>query len=347
MNIISKITKIYKLFLLVIIYFCSSGVGLAQENDSQISYGVKLDTNAILIGDQINMRLFVNQNPSLKIKFPVLSDSISKNVEIVKSFNQDTVKLEDGKIQVGKNYVITSFEKGPHKINPFEFAIQYNNDLKSFRTDTTLILVNSFQIDTTKAHYDIVEPREAPLTWDEAVHYILIGVGILLALIIITLAVLYFVYKRKKKPIFSKPEIKEPPHVIAFRELDRIKTEKLWQNGFIKEFHSEITRVLREYIDYKYDLNTIESTTDETLDQVRAELGESVWFNDLKTVLERADLAKFAKMQPLPNENEESFIKSFGIVETSTKESLKEESEKEIKETDNSSSVKKDKFTDV
>src|SRR5690606_5542605 len=104
----------------------------------------------------------------------------------------------------------------------------------------------------TRGPTDIKMPYDAPVTLKEVIPYIL---GIILIG-----AILFFILyaiKRKKnnQPIFVLPKKpKEPPHVVALRELDRIKSEKIWQQGKSKQFYSEVTETLRKYIENRFEI---------------------------------------------------------------------------------------------
>ncbi|MGQ1909270.1 hypothetical protein ACT3CE_05730 [Marinifilum sp. RC60d5] len=296
-------------FLLCMVVFTQSS--FAQDNKG-INYSVKLDTNVIVIGDQIKLQLSVEQPKDIKIGFPVLSDSIVNGVEIINQFPQDTSIVSEGMIKVDKNFLITSFEGGVYKLKPFELQVYDENSIKVFRSDTLLLGVHTMQIDTTKANFDIVMPIETPLSLAEIAPWL---VGALLFIALIGFLIWYFRFRKKDQPLFTTTKPDEPAHIIALRKLDELKKEKLWQSGKIKMFHSEITDTIRLYLDKRYNLSTQESTTDEILEAVNSVEVNNDWHRNLREILERADLAKFAKFQPLPDENERSLKYAYQIVE--------------------------------
>lgn len=315
------------LIAFVIVYGISlSFPSFAQEDEKGINYSAQLDTNVIVIGDQINLLLSVEQPKGIHIDFPIFSDSIASGIEIVKQSPQDTISLKDGLIKVNKNFVITSFDGGVHKMNPFEFKIHSENFLNVIRTDSMMLGVKTFEVDTTKANFDIVMPIQTPIAFAEIAPWALGGI------VLVGLLVLLIIYLRKRKkdqPLFaiSKPE--EPAYVIALRKLDEIKEKKLWQTGKVKQFHSELTDTLRYYLDQRFNLSTLESTTEEILAAVASLEENKDWNSNLKEILERADLAKFAKFQPLPDENERSLKYAYKLVETTI---VSETSKKEADE---------------
>lgn len=300
---------------------------IAQDQDEGFKVSVALDTNVIAIGDQINLQLTIDQPKGIDVSFPVFTDSITRNIEIIRQWPLDSTKKKDGSFKVNKKFLITSFDGGVHKIPPFVFKLNGANINNIIRTDTLQLGVRSFEIDTTKANFDIAMPIHTPVSFAEVAPWA--GGGLLL--IIILFAVYYF-YRRYKnnQPLFKAEVPAEPAHVIALRKLEEIDEQKLWQTGKIKQYHSDLTDAVRNYLDERFGLATIESTTDETMDAISEEMMHKDLIADLKVILERADLAKFAKFQPLPDENQLSLKYAYRIVEqTRIEETVIEEPEEE------------------
>ncbi len=109
--------------------------------------------------------------------------------------------------------------------------------------------------------------------------------------------------------------ITEPAHVIAFRELEKLKNEKLWQNGETKKYYIRLTEIIRQYLENRFGVNSLELTTSETLEAlVKTGFKKDESFNKLRSVLTGADLVKFAKYKPDPTENESVFSNSYDFV---------------------------------
>ena len=116
----------------------------------------------------------------------------------------------------------------------------------------------------------------------------------------------------------AKP--KEAPHVIAIRELDKLKGEQLWQSGQLKAYHSRLTDIVREYIEHRFDIHTLERTSDEILDSFKnTGLSERVPFESLRQMLFQADMVKFAKGNPLPEDNMRSLEQAYNFVKKTLK----------------------------
>lgn len=327
---LQTIKKQFQRSLLFLSFALLLNPAMAQNNENDLTVNVALDTNVIAIGDQINLNLSIDQPKDVSVNFPVFTDSITKNIEVIRQWPIDTTKNKDGSFKVNKRYLITSFDGGVHKIPPFVFKLNGANINNIIRTDTMQLGVRSFEIDTTKANFDIAMPIHTPVSFAEVAPWA--GGGLLLILILFAA---YYFYRRYKgnQPLFKAEVPAEPAHVIALRKLEEIDEQKLWQTGKIKQYHSDLTDAVRSYLDERFDLATIESTTDETMDAVSEDMMHKDLIADLKVILERADLAKFAKFQPLPDENQLSLKYAYRIVEkTLIKETVIEEPEKEESE---------------
>jgi hypothetical protein len=128
-----------------------------------------------------------------------------------------------------------------------------------------------------------------------------------------------------------------PAHVVALNELDKIKQEKPWQQGRSKEYHTELTDIIREYIERVFNVNSMEMTSEEILEHLRIlRLEQKTAYLGLTQLLRLADLVKFAKFNPTPDEHELSLSNSYLFVnETKVEEPkpLEEIKKDDIKET--------------
>ena len=171
-------------------------------------------------------------------------------------------------------------------------------------------------------------PYKAPLTFREIVPYLGIGLGVL---IIVAFLIYYFVKRKKNEPVFvRKPKPKEPPHIIAYRELDRLKKEKFWQKNLIKKYHSEVTEVVRTYIEDRFYIRAMEQTSNEILASFKqTQFIDSILFDALKKMLQLADMVKFAKAIPLADENEQSLKEAYMFIDK-TKQVFKSPEEENV-----------------
>lgn len=285
----------------------------------EIKIKAELDSAAILIGDQVKLNLEIEFPEEIDVFFPVPSDTLSEHVEIIERSLLDTVQLENNRLSVKQEYLVTSFDTGHHVIPPFEFIFSYNEFKDTAQSNPTVLHVFTLpKIDSLmnalQGPIDIKPPYEAPLSFKEVAPWIL---GTLLLAGLLFLIIYAIKRRRNNQPIFSFPQKpKEPAHIIALRRLDEIKEEKIWQQGKTKEFYSQVTDTLREYIEDRFRINALEQTSDETIAAFKAneKLLDTTTFGNLQRILKNADLVKFAKYEPLPDENNLALIDAFFFV---------------------------------
>jgi hypothetical protein len=100
-----------------------------------------------------------------------------------------------------------------------------------------------------------------------------------------------------------------PPHEVALEALKVLEEKQLWQDGHFKRYYTELTDILRTYMDGRFKVSTLEKTSDEILRTMRLTDGiTNSSLQNLRQVLELADLVKFARFKPLPDENQLSLM---------------------------------------
>jgi cell division protein YceG involved in septum cleavage len=194
------------------------------------------------------------------------------------------------------------------------------------------LTVNTVQVneqtDDINAEKNIMS---APFSWIELARWSGIGLAAVLIIAVIVLLLMRFVFNKKVTILPETSEVVLPAHVVALQKLEQIKTEKIWQQGQIKQFYTDITDVIREYLSGAYCINAMEMTTDEIVALVKKNKDLDEIRLVLKDMLELSDLVKFAKFVPLENENEKAVLDAFMIVEKTTKEEETEEKQEQEK----------------
>ena len=283
-----------------------------------------IDSTNVLIGDQLNLRLEVLQHKDASVEFPQIGDSLSPTIEVIEKSQLDTFHLDaEEQIRIIQNLAITSFDTGEQVVPSLQFLLNFNNLTDTLESLPTRFFVHGMAIDTTKGPVDIKIPYQAPVTLSEVYPYIL-GAIIIGALFFF---LFYYIQRRKKnKPIFSKPEKpKEPAHIIAIRELDRIKGKELWQHNEIKPFYSAVSDTLRIYIEDRFNIQSMECTTDETIQAFskQKDLLSKKSFEELKEILTLSDLVKFAKYIPQADDHNMTLMNAYFFVNNTKLEEQK------------------------
>ena len=263
-------------------------IGVAQENPISI----ETDTTTIKIGEQIQFKIKVDEINN--VVFPKLQlDSLGK-VEVIESLPIDTLKN-----RLEKKYLLTSFDSG-HYVLPKQLVLINN---KQFFTDSLLVNVATVKVDTLKQKmFPIKSIKKEPKTFDDYKYLLwwLIPILILLAVI------LYFIFRKKEKK--EVPKVIIAPIQEALQRLKELDDKQLPQQNKVKIYYSELTDIVRTYIEKDINIPALESTTNELIETISdfnesSKLGISKEIiQQLKEVLQSADLVKFAKSKPIIDE---------------------------------------------
>lgn len=307
-----------KIFLSIFLFFALVNITLAGE----ISVRTSIEPSEILIGEQASLKIELTQDKDDKVSWPQFSDTIATNVSIIEKLATDTISLPDNRISITSEYLVSSYDSGFYYIPEFVFETVS----QKVTSNPVGLTVNTVQVNeqTDDIHAE-KEIMSAPFSWIELAQWSGIGLAIILIIAIIVLLLMRFVFKKKVTIIPEEPEVILPAHVVALEKLEQIKTEKIWQQGQIKQFYTQLTDVIREYLSRAYSINAMEMTTDEIVALVKKNKDLDEIRIVLKEMLELSDLVKFAKFIPLENENEKAVLDAFMIVEKTTKEPEVEE----------------------
>lgn len=275
-----------------------------------------LDSMTIFIGDQTDLHLQATMNATEQVSLPVYGETLMPEIEIVDRTIADTTRLSDGRMQVNQYLTITSFKDSLFYIAPQPFVCGGDT---LWSEPLSLNVVQPFEVDTTLAITDIKDIQDAPIWWWGIIRWILLG----LLLIGLGIGIYYLVrYIRKHKTGATEEEEQvplRPAEEVALEKLDEIKAEKIWQDGKVKEYHTELTDVIREYISRRYEVSSTEKTSDETLRELKPLMKEQKdLFDRLRKMLSLADLVKFAKWTTTPDENESALLTAYDFVRETT-----------------------------
>ncbi|MFD2566807.1 hypothetical protein [Pseudotenacibaculum haliotis] len=304
-----------KIRILLFFLFLST-VTLAQQ------VKVEVDTTNIRIGEQFHFKISVSDTANVII--PKLENL--KGLEVVEDYKIDTIKNN-----LIKKYLLTGFDSGAYYIPSQQIFIRNRAHI----TDSILINVATVAIDTTKQKmFPIKAIKSEPYTFDDFLPYL---IWVILGILLIG-GLIYYLKTRKKEEISEEEIIAAlPPFEEAIERLHKLDEKLLWQNNEVKKYYSELTEIIRSYIEKELKIPALESTTDELIDTLAD-------FNDAKTIetsrdaikklkelLQEADLVKFAKSKPLSHEIEEDRKDAENVLENLKAKPVIEEVETETK----------------
>ena len=271
---------------------------------------VKVDTADILVGEQTTLHVTVTTDPNRRIIIPLPSDTLMTGVEVISVSDADST-VADGRLVIRRDILVTSFDSSLYLLPPF-VAIDGADTIESNQVALKVSTV-PVDVDNPEKFYDIKDVWKPPFVLADYYPWIF---GVLTALFLIcVIGYLVQRYRRHRSEVPVKPAEPElPPYETAIRELDSIKDQKLWQQGLNKEYYTQVTDTLRRYISRRYGVNAMEKTSEEILAIIERETDERSVYDTLRQVLRLSDYVKFAKLHPLPDENDESMRNAYLFV---------------------------------
>ncbi len=262
-----------------------------------------LDSNAIMIGDQVVFKLGITVPDNSVVEWPLIVDTLTSNIEVLARSNIDTT-VTNSKISFQQQLIITSFDSGYFEIPAMDFKFGFQGDTSFNVLSTGVLFLQVYvpEVDTTQAFKPIIGPIKEPYTFIEVLPWIVV---ITAGVILITLLLIYLRKRKNKQPVFakkSKPAL--PSHVIAINKLEELRLAKLWQSGKLKKYYTELTNIIREYIVNRYDYDALEKTSFEIITELNNYDINDEAMEKLENVLELSDMVKFAKAVPTALEND-------------------------------------------
>lgn len=259
---------------------------------SQVSSSI--DSSSIKIGAQITYKIQVETDTTSLVVFP--EGQTFTPLEMIESYAIDTIKNKD-KFSLIKKYGLTQFDSGTYTI-PRQKIIVAD---KAFFTDSLKVEVNTVVVDTTKQGlYDIkplIEVKKQGSNWWKYLLITLLVIGIIAA------ALWWFIWRQK--PLTEEEKIALlPPYDRAKLALQKLDESHYLEHEQLKDYYSELTLIIRKYLDEKVYDHSLESTTDELISRLRLlkegnqiDLSKDT-IKNIESILRRADLVKFAKSAP-------------------------------------------------
>ncbi len=260
---------------------------------AQINVSAVFDSTQMIIGDQTDLHLNVNQPSASKVLYPTLSAESLGNFEIIEVGPIDTLKREPELI-TQQNITVSAYDSGYYQIPPLPFTIVRQNGRKdTIFSAPAAMIVQTIEVDTS-----VIAPIKPIIkqgyTREEITNYLL-GVGVI---ILLGLFIYYWIKRYNKEEEVEEEIVIIPAHETAIKKLEELKKAKLWQNDQLKEYYSQLTYIVREYLEGRYEIRALESTTSEIFQELKRENFSQELKDQLRKVLQSADLVKFAKAAP-------------------------------------------------
>lgn len=311
---------------LILLFALMGSLFVSATNKHQIE--ARFDSVAMLMGDQCNLSFEFEQHKNAQVVTPVFSDTIIKGLDIVK-YHIDTLVQENDLYKIRTNYLVTSYDTTLLYVPKQLFII----DGDSSYSNPVSLKVLGFPVDTTQAIVDIVTVVDPPIDWNHIAWICLI--------ILLSLAFIYAIYrlikwyKLKQEPREEEPEIVDlrSASEIAFEHLNRIEEESIWKEGAVKQYYSEIIDVLKMYMQQRFEVSTLEKTSDEVLELLRkvdSLMKEPATIKSVASLFRTSDLVKFAKYIPDVTDHQNALLQARDFIKSTPIETQENQDDKDV-----------------
>jgi hypothetical protein len=282
-----------------------------------VTVEAKIDSLQILIGEQAHIELSVAMDANQRAIFPVFKDTLIGGIEVLDVAKADTQYLNDRqRVLIKQQYTITSFDSALYYIPPMSVEV----GKEKYQSNSLALKVYSVPVDTLNPEQffgpkGVMKPDFVWSDWYGLIACIVLFLPFLFLLIYLVRRI------RDNKPIIRKVKVepKLPPHQAAMQLIEKIKSEKKGHSENVKEYYTELTDVIRTYIRDRFGFNALEMTSSEIIERLN-ENGNKEAIGELKELFVTADLVKFAKHNPMINENDANLINAVDFIDVTKQE---------------------------
>ncbi|HGY56213.1 MAG TPA: hypothetical protein ENK44_10950 [Caldithrix abyssi] len=288
---------------------------LAQnETGPLIEVQTKVDTSVITIGDRINYSIIINRDTSLRIVRP--AEGINLGMFEIKDYTFHDPVEEDGRVIERFDFNISVYDTGHFVIPPYPVAYFTDDTSKNYRiieAPAVEIYVKSLLTgDEERELKDIKPPLSIPFNYwfwaSMAAAVVLLGVIGWLA---------YRLWKKKQEQgyLFKPPPPPPPAHETALAALQELFASDLLEKKNYKQYYSRLSDIMRQYVEGRFAVAAMEEITGEIIRDLDKVLDDKEQLAELEELLTLADLVKFAKYIPQPEETEKAGRQAVRFVE--------------------------------
>lgn len=288
---------------------------------SKVMVTARLDSVNLLMGKMTTLYMEVVQDKGKPGGFPMFKDAnpavgyvgvCGDSIELRTSYKADTVDIGSGRIQINYQIPLQAFDSGTYRLPEFVYVSE-SDSARSNALTLNIVPVNVTADDPIAGFAKAAEP-EGSQFFDFAPDWLADYWWLILLVLLLAAAAMWAVrrYKKEGTVLPKKPE--PTPYEVAISGLRKLKEKKLWEQGMEKEYFTDLTDILRTYLDKRFGINAMEMTTREIMDNLyNSDVKDKRDY--MRQILNVADFVKFAKVRPLPADNIAAYENAVKFVE--------------------------------
>lgn len=252
-----------------------------------------VSATAAAVGDPVTVVVTVRHAAGAEVRWPDPVDAAP--FELLDPPATQTTAAADGGAESRLELRVAAFELGELSFPSLNVeVVDAEGEATALATEAVPVAVESVGRDEGGDIRDIKGPLAIPF----AVVTLLPWIAVLLALAAAA-AWLYRRYRRRSRPEALVPTLPpRPAHEVAREALDALEAAGLLERGEIKTYHIRLSDIVRVYVEGRFRVDAMEMTTGEVLDGLLRTDADRGAVADVRRVLDRCDLVKFAKLRP-------------------------------------------------
>ena len=328
--------KRFSTYFLLFIASLASAVGNASAAPATVK--AKLDSVQILMGRITMLRLEVVQNANARGEFEIFRSMppsgvvgvCGDSVELRTSFERDTTELGSGRIQINYAVPVQAFDSGFYRLPQLRYIIG-KDTVYSNQVALKVLPVTGVTADSKISGYaDVMGPAD-PSIFDFLPNWLYRYWWLILLALAVIAGVIYLVYRYRTKGTLLAPKPKPSPYAVAIKGMENLKKRQLWENGLEREYFTELTEILRQYLDGRFGINAMEMTTRQIIEHLSKDERIRDKKEYVRQVLDMADFVKFAAQRTIADDNVTAYDNVLRFIEETkpTPEEIEAEKQKQ------------------
>jgi hypothetical protein len=225
----------------------------------------------------------------------------------------DSKDLGDGKIRREFTAQVAAYETGELTLPAVEVTyLGKRGEVMTTRTEPIPIKVTSLLANEAEPALKENAPPVRVLQRDLLLVYI---AGALLAAGLGAVVATVVRRKMRARASLRPAPPPRPAHEIALDRLDRLGARG-FADGDQRPFYFELSEIVREYLGGRWGFDSLEMTTEELMDELRARASRELTLGEVEGWLSGCDLVKFAKVSPTEQEARGALEWAIRVVES-------------------------------
>lgn len=278
-----------------------------------VNFKATAPKNILVIGEPIEINLSLNLGANqifdtVFFKLSELGDSLGNNWEL---WDKSNIKKSSSQDANGNYYMtfsqkitIANFDTGQFVFPP---SLAFADTNKTY-SNSLLFTIKLEEIDENAFIKDIKPIKEVFISWYEYLFYYLNKFKWWILFIIFFIAAIIIFFKKfYNKKIVQNLEPSIPLEIILLEALNKLEKQKYWENSYFKKYYSELSNILWQFLEYRYEIKTFEKTSAEILESLKWSTIPKEYLSNIERFFQISDSVKFAKQRALEKDNLTAF----------------------------------------